>query len=452
MKMPARPQLGWWAQLTLQLVLALVVWGNLDRLENPTGEKEVPLYGSGQADFSYTYLGARALLKGVNPYHNDDPAFTHPLFPPSDYAGFKQIYPPANLLLHVPLVLWKGADWPAAGRVWFRLSVLELAGLAVLVWALARRAADGAMNTLFIPLFFVCLACNTGTELALERGQSDILVALLAWGSVLCFLRQRYALCTFLSLWSVSIKGYAILLAGGMALLALDQRRWRAVLAGGVAAMLLFVLPVARYTVLAAQAVRSRSDMFWHAWFNHSFSNVMYTFAPALRERGRGVLFGLALATSVATWVEARRALTRRLRRQGALWMTAFATAALGAVVGYSSLSISYNLILILPGMLILVSAQRRLCLHLAIHRAMHRPLRAGVGAALAACAVLLFLYRGGGEGPPASGTGAPVAGFGLILLIALLGTFSLRALWVARRSATPSLLQGARSEGTDPT
>jgi hypothetical protein len=431
MNRPPRPQLGWWAQLTFWGIAAMVVYGDLSRLENPTGEKSVPLFGSGQLDFSYTYLGARALIAGVNPYHNDKPEFIHPNFPPETTGGWKQLYPPGNLLAHVPLALWKGADWQAAGQVWFRLSLVGLLLLAILAWALAQRVIEESLTPLWIPLFFICLAFNTGVELGLERGQSDILVAVVAWCAVFFFLRERYAASTFLSLWSVSMKGYAILLAVGLVLLALQRRRWKPVALGGALAVVIFVLPVARYMGEAVKAVRARADMFWAVWYNHSFTNAVAYWFPAWAPRGRIVLLVLALATSAATWIGVKRAFARGRRGDTALWTIAFAAASLGTMIGYSGLSISYNLIMLLPGVLILVATQDRLGRSIAMP-GWAQPV---LGLALLSSGFLLFRYRLGGDGIPGYGSGAPASAFGLVLVIATLFAVCVRAFVSARKA-----------------
>ena len=425
LKVPARPQLGWWAVLALTLVAGTVLHGDVARLENPDGEKKVPLFPPGQNDFSYTYMGARALLAGVNPYHNDRSEFTHPIFPPRDFGGYKQIYPPGNLLVHLPLALWKGADYESAGRIWFGLSLVELVLLAVLTWALTRRIMGVPLTPVWIVFVCVCLTLNTGVELALERGQSDIVVAFLAWGAIACFLRGRYAASTFLSIWSVSIKGYAILLAIGLGLLVLDRRRWKPLLIGGALAVAILVVPVLHLMGDAMRAVAFRKDMFWPVWYNHSFSNAAYTLAPGWKEKGRIVLSVFALGVTIASFIQARRALARGAPERAALWVVAFASASLGTMIGYSALSISYNLILVLPGALILVACQQRFRSVLALPRWAEHLL----GFALLGSSLLLFSYRIGGKGPPTSGSGVPASSFGLVALFAILAVVLSRAL-----------------------
>jgi hypothetical protein len=425
LKVPGRPRLGWWAPFTLVLVAGTVLSGDLDRFENPQGEKHVYPYGGGQVDFSYTYMGARALLAGVNPYHHDRPEFTSGIWPPSDYGGFKQIYPPGSLLMQVPLVLWKGTDWQAAARIWFRFSLVALALLAMTTWMLARRILATPLDPLWIPFLFVCLTLNAGVELALERGQSDIQIALLAWGAVACFLQGQPGVSIFLAMWGVSIKGYPILLAAGLFLLALKQRPRKNLFAGTAAGMVVFVLPVWRYWGEALRAARVRADVFWAVWYNHGFGNAAHYLMPAWRAKGRLVLSLFAFAVAIVAWFQSHRALNRGAPGGGALWLVTFAVAALGVMIGWPSLSISYNLVLVLPGVLLLVASQERLRLALVLRRGTEHAL----GAALLIISILLFTFRIGGAGPPGGGTGFPSSAFGLVGLFPFLAVVLARAL-----------------------
>lgn len=432
LRVPRRPLLGWWAALSLCVVAGTVLLGDLDRFENPQGEKHVYQYGDGQVDFSYTYLSARALLAGVNPYHHDRPDLTSDIWTPSDYGGYQQIYPPGSILMQVPLVWWKGTDWEAAARIWFRLSLVALVLLAVITWKLAARMLGMPLSPMWIPFLLVCLTLNTGVEMALERGQSDIMVALLAWGAVACFLRDRPGASVFLAMGGVSIKGYPLLLAGGLFLLSLDKRPRRYLLAGAAAGLVVFVLPVLSYWGDALRAARVRTDIFWAVWYNHGFESAVYSLAPAWSAKGRVILSLFALVVTIAAWWQCRRAMTRGVPEGSALWLVLFATASLGVMIGYPSLSVSYNLVLVLPGVLLLVASQQRL------RRALTGPgwMEHALGAALVAISTLLFTFRIGGDGPPDDGTGAPSSAFGLVGLFLFLAGVLVRAL--SRRDGPP--------------
>jgi len=424
---PSRPQLGLWAALALAVVAVTVIGTDLARFRNPLGERYVQPEPPGQIDFSYAYLGARALLARVNPYHNDKDEFTSPIFKPIviDGVPYKQIYPPGQLLLYVPLAFWKGDDWKSAGRVWFTVNLVALGILGVLTWALLQRVVAAPFSPIWVLGFATCLALSGGVELGLERGQSEIFTAALCWGAVVCALRGRVATAAFLSIWAASIKGYPGLFTAGLLLLMLRRLTWRRTLASTAAAVVLFIVPGIPFARDAIRSARFRSAMFWPHWYNHGFMNAVHTVAPAWDARGRVLLSLFALLVTAAAWVQARRAMALGATASCALWLVVFATASLGAVIGYSALSVSYNLILILPGVLVLVAGQARVLEDLALPGWVQHAL----GAWLLGSTFLLFVHRLGGQGPTASSKGFPAAAFGLIALFGVLAMVVVRAL-----------------------
>jgi hypothetical protein len=317
----------------------------------------------------------------------------------------------------------EGRDTEAAGRIWFRLSLVEILLLAVIAWSLCRQILGVRLTPMWIPFLFSCLAFNTGVELALERGQSDILAAFLAWCAIASFSRGRYVASTFLSIWSASMKGYPILLSVGLGLLTLGRGNWRSLLAGGALGLGIFWFPVRHFMSDAVGALAIRKDQFWAVWYNHSFSNFVYTLAPESRVRGNWILTSFAFLVTVGAWFQARRALAQERADLAVLWLVAFGVSSLGTMVGYSSLSISYNLILILPGALVLVVGQRRLAEHLGLPKWCEHLF----GATLLASAFLLFIYRLGSKSPPIGGLGLATSAFGLV------GLFMILAGWVGR-------------------
>jgi hypothetical protein len=416
-----------WAALALGLVAVTVLCSDLSRLRNPIGDKFIPPEPPGQIDFSYAYLGARALLAGVNPYHNDKPEFTSPIFKTTVIDGvvYKQIYPPGQLLLYVPLALWKGDDWQGAGRVWFVVNLIALGVLGVLIWALVQRVMAAPFPPIWILAFSTCLALSTGVELCLERGQSEIFTAALCWGAIVCTLRERPAAAAFISVWAASIKGYPALFTAGLLLLALGRANWRRTLAGVAVAVVVFIVPGLPFMGDASRGTRFRSAMFWPHWYNHSFKNAVYTLAPAWANAGRMVLSAFALIVTVAAWEQARRASKRGTAASRARWLVVFATASLATIIGYSALSVSYNLVLVLPGVLALVVGQASLGEELALPDWARHALGAGwLGASF-----LLFVHRLGGKSPTASATGFPASAFGLVALFVLLAATLGRAL-----------------------
>ena len=436
-KLPARPKLGWWAAVTLCVVAGTSLYTDLLRFENPTGEKYVTPFAPGQTDFSYPYYGALALIAGVNPYHNNRPDLTNPIIRIERIEGidYKQIYPPGHLLTYVPLALWKGFHWQEAGRVWFHLNLVMLVSLAAIAWALARSSTQTSLSPLWIPFFCVCLALNPAEEFGLDRGQSDTLISLLCWTAVFCVLRGATGLAMFLAIWGTSIKGYPILFTAGLGLMGLARRRWRRTLAGTLVAAGIFVLPVAQYFRDAARGIRFRSEMFWPYWFNHSFRNIAYRQSHAWADKGRLALSAFAAAVALAACVRAWWSIWRREPAASqAFWLVLFAAAALGTMIGYSALSVSYNLILIFPAILVLVASQERLGIDLGLPAwARH-----ALGAALLGCTFLLFVCRLGSD-PPGNEGNVPAAGYGLVALFPTLAVWVVRGFLRAPASKIPA-------------
>jgi hypothetical protein len=438
-------KLGFWSFAALCVAGATVLYGDTGRFLNPIGEKDLPPFPPGQCDFSLPYLGARALVKGVNPYHNDLPELTSKYFPPVMIDGqqYKQLYPPSQLLLYVPFALWAGEDWQKAGRVWFHVSLLALVGLAVILWLIGRRMLDPELSPVLAVVLAFVLTLNIAVELGLERGQSDNFFALLCWASVLLFVRERYGAATFTAVAAASIKGYPILLAGGLCALALDRRALKASLAGAVGAVLLFVAPVARYLKDGFTGAHHRASMFWDHWYNHGFRNVVASFAPHYGKEGRVVLSVLTLAVTAIAWWNARRAFRAR-SAQFPLWLVVFATASLAMMVGVSALSVSYDLILVLPGALLLALAQRPIVEQLGWSPRAANALGVGFAAAL----FLLFKGRLFGVYTGLNLYGLPAAGYGLVALVGLLGAISVRGFLNNRHSAVAPTATSAKPNG----
>jgi hypothetical protein len=432
-KLPKRPALGWWAMLALSLVAATAFYTDVARFANPIGEKYVPAFAPGQSDFGYAYFGARALGAGVNPYHNNRPEFANPNFAVEmvDGVRFTQLYPPGYLITILPLVVWKGVDWQAAARVWFRFNVAIVFALAVLTWTIARRAVALPLTPLWIPFICACLMLNPSEELGLERGQADGLIALLCWAAAYCFLRGWSGIALFVAAWGTTIKGYPVLFGFGLGLLGLRGGRWPRTLAGSLAAAATFTLPAARYLGDAVHAMRYRSDMFLPYWFNHSFRNLVFRFSPALADKGRTALSAFAFLVAAAAFVRAWRAFSRETASSQALWLAVFATASLGTMIGYSALSVSYDLALLFPGALILAFSQERLRTVLALPWwAKH-----ALGATLLGCLFLLFICRLGDNTPAYEGDTTPAAAYGIVMLFVILAALCARGLLAGQRA-----------------
>jgi hypothetical protein len=423
-RIPAVP-IGWWALIALTLMGAIALYTDMRRLENPVGEKYFRAYHSGQTDFSYPYLGARALLAGVNPYHHNRPELDSPYYAIEriDGVDYKQLYPPGHFILLLPLARWFGADWVPAARVWFHFLLAALFGLAIITRALLRQITQLPLSLLWIPFIAVCIFLNHGVELGIERGQSDIVTSLFCWGAALCMLRRRIGAAVFLTVCGTCIKGYPILFAVGLGLLTLSRRNWRRALWGGLLGSALMVLPGLRYLGDAINGMRHRSDMFWNHFYNLGFRNVAYFIKPDWDIDGRRILSAVALCTTILAWFQARQALRRGSKSSEALWLTVFTTASLGTVMGYSALSVMYNLVLIVPGLFIIVACQDRLGKLIGLAGWA----RALLGAALLGTVYALYAGIWGSIDDDWS-YHFPLTGFGLALLFLILAPVLIRA------------------------
>jgi hypothetical protein len=435
--------LGWWAWLTLIVIAALVVAIDVDRFQNPIGEKNLPPQPPGQVDFSIPYTGARAILAGIDPYHDSE----HPelirsaLFTPENVNGQPRliIYAPTQLWLYAPFAAHYGEDWEDAARLWFRISLVALGVLGALTWLLARRATGDPLSPALAIVFFVILTVNFGTELGLERGQSDNFFACLCWCGVLFALQGRWGLAMFATTVGTVIKGYPIVFAIGLAALALRRDTWKRALAGGIAGLLLMVAPVLPYMREGMEGVRARRLMFFTWWLNHSFRNLMF------HVFGRGlwltrVIEVAVLAVVVICWIKARRVLRGR-REEAATWLVLFATMSLALMIGLSRTSVSYDLVLVMPGLLIIATVQRQLGRELRFSPKWEH----GFGFAFAVALILVFKFRY--EGPPNSFEGFPLAGLGFLVALAVIAAAVVRAMLRGR----DELDGGERKQELDP-
>lgn len=392
---------------------------DLSRYVYPSGEKYMPFYyGRGQMDFSYPYLGARAWLAGFDPYVNDAPQFTHRQFKPVDVDGvpYKQLYPPGHLLSLMPLALVYGADAARAGVAFYWISLASLLGLGAASWWLLRRVRGEDVSPLFVFAAVTVLAFHPGSQLGLERGQSDVVVALLCWAAVLLMLRPSIVAALFLATWAVSFKGYPAVFLAGLVAFTARPGVWKRALLGLLAGLAVFVAPGARFLGEALKGTLHRSNMFETAYYNHGFKNVAYHVLGArAADGGRAALALLALGVAGLWgwrgWQHRRGLGTQR----GALALSMFATASLLAMVGVSALSVSYDLLLVLPGALVLAAAQDRV----ADLVGLGRPGRHALGAALAFSGFALCLDRWDRT--------FPIAGLGVVGLVGVLGALGAR-------------------------
>lgn len=408
------------ARLFLGVLLAVGMWTATSRYMDPVGDRYVMSIPPGGADFRIPFNCARALLRGIDPYHNDVPELADPwdrtrfeegAAQPKDGPRFNSFYPPSHFVLDVPFVVASGGDPRLGARLFFLVSLAAAGGLAAVVVALARRLGavpGGDVAWLLGGALALALAASPGVMLGLERGQSELLLALCAWGGALLLLQGRAGPGVFLLSVAVLCKGYAGLAGGGLlalALLAPGTRRGAALGVG--AAALVLLLPVAHLLAEGLRAMSARAGLFIPAPFNHGFKNVAWSVDPTLADAGRVALMIGALGAAALCLAGMWRARAAEEPTRAA-WLVLFVTAGLGAMLGWSALSCSYNLVYVLPGALVAGLGSERLA---AVTGAPRRPL-AALTTIAAACLWLPRMY----------GPNVPVAGLGLVLLLGLAG------------------------------
>ena len=359
---------GPWSMAILMLVTCVVVWTTVDRFMDPVGEKYVIVMSPGGADFFSPFGGARALLLGANPYRNnisglDDPWKQDYLV--SNGQQMRGIYPPTHFILYLPLALVTD-NFRKAGRVLFAINLASLAFLSCVTWWLIARIGnlndrERRYSTLLIPLIFVVLTCNAGTSLALERGDGgDILAAAFCWSAVVLFLNRRFFVAMFLMVPASLIKGYAVFCGFGIGLLGLRKGSRVPTVAGGLVGLLIFFAPVIRYVPDALEIRRkllaSTDRVPWMSlWWNHGFRNVFKQLAPPLAHSGPLVMVGCCAAIAVVSWLKARRSQQEGRADELTLWVVLFTTSAVEVLLGANPQSVIYNLVLVMPGVLIVM-------------------------------------------------------------------------------------------------
>lgn len=414
--------IGPWAPVAMVVLSLTVLYTDISRFSGPIGDQYLPsIMQPGGADFIFPYDGARALVMGVNPYHNNVPELGDPY---GRFQGqpFQQLYPPTHLVMLLPLARLVKGNRLLASRIWFHCNLAFLILLAFVSWRLIRRLLPSATDWqwLLLPFFLFVYALGPGMLLLLERGQSDLLTSLLCWSAALLSLRRRWFLAMFLATWGTMIKGYPLIFLPGLAVLGLTRRHWMGTIAGAAAAVLIFLAPAWRYIPDAMAALASRSGMFWAVWYNHSFRNLAYALSPAWALSGHKLLTGFGVVAAVSCWTGMWRAHDDRDR---VVWLTLFTTCSLGTMLGYSSLSCTYNIIIVLPGAVLLALSQRPI---LALAGATRR-YETALGLAITVAGFLLFIAKLG------SGT-FPVGAVGLVGVLAISCTLAVTRLVLALR------------------
>ncbi len=385
----------------------------MSRLEAPQGERYVNYMRFWPSDFRAGLEATRALLAGLDPYREALPGAVASDRFVVDGVTYRYCYPPTHLLLYVPIALVTRSDDTAA-HLWFYLVVIMLLALAAIAW----RLADAMTPTppMAIAVALVVIAIHPGTLLALERVQSDTVIALLCWAAVALVVRGRVAAAAFVAVAAALVKPYALLFALGVVALGADRQRWKRTALAVVAALALLFAPVARYFGDSLRAVRPRAELFWPSWQNWSLTDVAYAIHPRFADAGRVLLCALAAVAALACWLALRRALATDDRAARALWLTLFALCALEAMIGWSKTAYLYAMVLVEPALVVVALAQPYVHDRLALSpRA-----RAAAGVWLTLLVTTFWIVR-----PWWRPTTIPLAGFAALLLVASAGALA---------------------------
>jgi hypothetical protein len=418
--------LGPSAWLALFAVVASVLVTSTTRYLPPSGDPYIGEMAPGASDLIPSFNAGAALLRGRNPYRaTKHAAYADPYaFTRGEYQNISYLYPPSHAWIYVPVVWLSGYNFPVAARIHLALSLvcLFLLALAIVELLGSMVALDATSRLALIPLLALVLGLNPGSMLGFERGQSDLFTATFCWWGAVAWRRGWLASSAFLIVAGTLLKGYGLLLAIGLFALALRQGRWRASVLGALAAIALLLAPVARYLPDAVIAYRIRSAMFHSNWYNQGFSNLLYIMGLRQDSLGRYVVLSMALLAAGSAWLQLRR--TERSGSEPAeraLWLSAFTTAALIAVLGYSLNSLAYDCVIVMPGALLLALGQEGLVRRWPF--ALRLLARLGIAVAL----VFLFMFdlgRAVGQKNPALRMPASaVAEFAFMVLIGVAAT-----------------------------
>lgn len=200
--------------LALTIVAGLGLAIDLFRFVSPKGEKLLPSIYPAMNDFRPAYEGARILMHGHNPYPTPEASPWFYERPKVSIPNVWVVYPFGHLLAMTPIALLFGGNGDRAACAWLILNFLMLFALARVTLDIADCASDEqslprlSEDPRWMPLLTAAFALSFGGKLALERGQSEILVSLLYWLSVRYALRRHPSSLLF-ALLAFSVKYYA---------------------------------------------------------------------------------------------------------------------------------------------------------------------------------------------------------------------------------------------------
>ena len=350
-----------WRPLDLlwPLIALILVWPVVLRFLPPVQDRDFASFDGGSTDFACNYLGSLAFIRGFDPHLNGRPEFRDPWRREIQMEGVavSQYYLPGHFIALAPLAWIYGDDWEAASRTYFWLHLILLALLAWIVAAAALRSSgpEGAHRfgrTGFVSaITFVLFCLHVGIRVGLERGQSDVIQAVLIWGGVALAASGQMALAGFLLVAGTSLKGYGVVLLLGLAVASFGRSGFRSFLLGSLAAGLPILALTWPFVLTGLKVALYKSGDFSYHWTVHGFKHIGWAISPEWADALRLFLSLMSLIVSIACWAGYRRALVERPDESTARLVIA-AAASVTTTVGFSASSHAYNLVLILPALI----------------------------------------------------------------------------------------------------
>lgn len=351
------------SELTLILMLCGAVYSDLLRFTGPVQERFVPVVQPGGVDFGHPYNATRVFLRGGNPYHHAIPELQ---WGAEVFQGqrYEFIYGPAHLLVFTPLVLLTHGNQHLGHRVWFHLNLLWCLLLTGVIGAIVNRLrAPKRMPLPMVAIVFATLALAPSQNMLLERGQTDLFTSLLCWSAVLFALRNAWGLAVGLCAFAALMKPYPVPLLFGLFVFADADRALRRALIG-LGTALVCLLPVWRFIPLSLEAGFARSQEFAEHWTSSSFLRLFRNLGFPEPELAKWAVLGFGVfACAALVWPQLRAsrleaAASASRRQRGLIY---FACAALAFPLGASNSSAFYNLVLVIPGLLVWILVEHPL-------------------------------------------------------------------------------------------
>lgn len=319
----------------------------LDRLRRPAGDKFVFSHLGGSADLWAIFRGALAITRHLDPYG----PLPQELLDPS---GWPAAYPPQTFTLFLPLVRATRGDFEAGSQAFYWINILATLCVSVAVGKLIQKLTAAPALGVFLSAL-VALALNPLAAFALDRGQSEMVTAALAWSGVYLFaVSRKYAWALTLLTLSSAIKGYTAPLTFGLLLTIPSRKEFLRALAGAVAVTAMLTLPALPYLASGARALSERISYFFIIeWFNHSFKAVFEQLIPNYSDTARKLTCAVTLLFAAVAGFRVGRSARASNAEALIVDVVLFAGLTCGLMVGLPVYSGPYNYVVVLPALLI---------------------------------------------------------------------------------------------------